>query len=49
MWLTLIIVGIVLALLGVFIETAKFLIWLGIVLFVISVIMSFVSRARNRA
>ncbi|WP_194165067.1 MULTISPECIES: hypothetical protein [unclassified Pseudactinotalea] len=49
MWLTLIIVGIVLALLGVFIAAAKFLIWLGIILLVISVIMSLVTRARNRA
>ncbi len=49
MWLTLIVVGVVLALLGIFIEAAKFLIWLGIVILVISVIMSLVSRARSRA
>ena len=48
MWLTLIIVGIVLALLGVFIEAAKFLIWLGIVIFVVSLIMSLLGRARSR-
>jgi len=44
MWLTLIIVGVVLAILGVAIEAARFLIWLGVILAVISVIMSIVRR-----
>lgn len=47
MWLTLIIVGIALVLLGVFVEAAKFLIWLGIVLLVVSVIISVLNRLRR--
>jgi len=47
MWLTLIIVGIALVLLGVFVEAAKFLIWLGIVLLVVSVVLSLLNRARR--
>src|SRR5699024_3451515 len=39
MWLLLIAVGIVMILLGVFIQAAKILIWLGIILAVFSVIM----------
>ena len=49
MWLVLIIVGIVLAVLGIFIQAAKFLIWLGIIVLVISIIMSLITRARRRA
>lgn len=48
MWLTLIIVGVVLAILGVAIEAARFLIWLGVILAVISVIMSIVRRGASR-
>ena len=48
MWLTLIIVGVVLAILGVAIEAARFLIWLGVILAVISVIMSLVRRGANK-
>lgn len=47
MWFVLIAVGVVLALLGIFIEAAKFLIWLGIVVLIVSIIMSFVSRSRR--
>ncbi|HLR58515.1 MAG TPA: hypothetical protein VK098_10090 [Beutenbergiaceae bacterium] len=47
MWLTLIIVGVVLAILGVAIEAARFLIWLGVILAVISVIMSIVRRGAS--
>lgn len=43
MWLTLIIVGVVLAILG-FAGVAEFLIYLGIILAVISVVMTIVSR-----
>lgn len=49
MWLTLIAVGIVLILFGVFVEAAKFLIWLGIVLLVISAVMSILRKAGGRA
>lgn len=48
MWLTLIIVGVVLAILGVAVEAARFLIWLGVILAVISVIMSIVRRGAAR-
>lgn len=48
MWLTLIIVGVVLAILGVAVEAARFLIWLGVILAVISVIMSIVRRGATR-
>lgn len=48
MWLTLIGIGVVLILFGVFVEAAKFLIWLGIVLLVISLIMSVVRRGASK-
>ncbi len=44
---TLLIIGIVLLLLGVFIEAAKFLLWIGLVIIVIAVIawlMRFIRR-----
>ncbi|WP_182354313.1 hypothetical protein [Flaviflexus huanghaiensis] len=47
MWLTLIIIGIVMVLFGVFVEAAKFLIWLGIALLVVSLVLSLVSRSRR--
>lgn len=45
MWLILILVGIAMILLGVFIEAAKILIWLGVILAVVAVIMWFVRSA----
>lgn len=39
MWLILILLGIAMVLFGVFVEAAKILIWLGIVVLVISIIM----------
>ncbi len=48
MWLALIVVGVVMALLGVFVEAAKFLIWLGVILVVISVIMSIVRKGASK-
>lgn len=45
MWLILILVGIAMILLGVFIEAAKILIWLGVILAVVSVIMWIVRNA----
>ncbi|WP_182172519.1 hypothetical protein [Flaviflexus equikiangi] len=47
MWLTLIIVGLALLLVGVFVEAAKFLIWLGIIILVVSAVMSLLSRAKR--
>lgn len=47
MWLTLIAVGIILVLFGVFVQAAKFLIWLGIILLVVSVVMSILRRGAS--
>jgi membrane-bound ClpP family serine protease len=47
-WLILIIVGVIMLILGVAVEAAKVLLWIGIAVLVISLIMSFVSRGRNR-
>lgn len=47
MWLTLIIIGIVLLLFGVIVEAAQFLIWLGIIILVVSLIFSLLGRARR--
>jgi len=49
LWLILIIVGVVMIVLGVAVEAAKILLWIGVVLLVVSLIMSLVSRGRNRA
>ena len=46
-WLILIIVGVIMLILGVAVEAAKVLLWIGIAVLVISLIMSFVSRGRN--
>lgn len=46
LWLTLIVVGVILALIGVFVPAAQFLIWLGIVILVVSIIMSVVTGRR---
>jgi len=43
LWLTLIVVGVILALIGVFVPAAKFLIWLGIIILVVSIIMSVIT------
>lgn len=45
----LIIIGIILALLGVFVEAVKFLLWLGIVLIVIGVIAALIRSIRRNA
>nr|NLD40072.1 hypothetical protein [Actinomycetales bacterium] len=46
LWLTLIVVGVILALIGVFVPAAQFLIWLGIVILVVSIIMSVITGRR---
>lgn len=48
-WLLLILVGVVLIVLGVATEIGSFLIWIGVVVLVISLILSIVGRGRNRA
>jgi len=47
-WLILIIVGVVLVILGVATEIGQFLIWIGVVVLVISLILGLVGRGRNR-
>ncbi len=47
MWLTLIVVGLVLLVFGVLVEAAQFLIWLGIIILVVSAIMSLIGRSRR--
>ena len=45
LWLLLIIIGVVLALLGVFVNAAQFLIYVGIAILVVGLIVSLVRRA----
>lgn len=47
-WLLLIIVGVVLLIIGVAVEAAQILIWIGIAVLVISLIMSLVRRGGAR-
>ena len=47
-WLILILVGVVLIVLSVATEIGQFLLWIGIVVLVISLILSLVGRGRNR-
>ncbi|HEV7169228.1 MAG TPA: hypothetical protein VGN49_14830 [Micrococcaceae bacterium] len=47
--ITLIIVGIILLFFGIFVKAAEFLLWIGIILLVISVIMWVLRGVRNRA
>lgn len=47
-WLLILIIGVVLLILGVAVEAAKFLIWLGIAVLVISLILGLVGRGRAR-
>ncbi len=46
-WLILIIVGVVMLIAGVAIPAAKFLIWLGIAIVVVSVILSLLGRSKT--
>ncbi len=45
-WLLLIIVGVVLLILGIAITAAKFLIWIGIAVLVVSLILGLLRRSR---
>ena len=47
-WLIILLVGVVLLILGVAVEAAKFLIWIGVIVLVVSLIMGFVGRGRAR-
>ncbi|HLS49086.1 MAG TPA: hypothetical protein VK024_03765 [Actinomycetaceae bacterium] len=48
LWLTLIVIGVILLIVGLAVEAAKVLIWIGIIVAVISLIMSLVTRTRTR-
>ncbi len=47
-WLILIIIGVVLLVLGVAVEAAKFLLWVGIAILVVSAILGLIGRGRSR-
>ncbi|MDM7855919.1 hypothetical protein [Cellulomonas alba] len=47
LWLTLIVVGIVMIVLGVATSIGSFLLWLGVIVLVVSLIMTFVTRSRT--
>ena len=47
-WLIILIVGVVLLVLGVAVEAAKLLIWLGIAVLVVSLVLGLVGRGRSR-
>ena len=49
LWLILIIVGVVLLVLGLAVQAAQFLIWIGIAVLVVSLVLSLVRGTRNRA
>ena len=46
-WLLILIVGIVLLIFGIAVEAAQFLIWLGIIVLVVSLILGLVGRGRS--
>jgi len=48
LWLILIIVGVVMLIIGVAVEAAQVLIWIGVAILVVSLIMSLVGRGRSR-
>ncbi|MEP7763321.1 hypothetical protein [Sanguibacter sp. 25GB23B1] len=47
-WLLILIVGVVLLVFGVAVEAAKFLIWIGIIVLVVSLILGFIGRGKSR-
>lgn len=47
-WLIILLVGVVLLVFGVAVEAAKFLIWIGIIVLVVSLILGVVGRGRAR-
>jgi len=46
-WLLILIVGVLLLIFGLAVEAAKFLIWLGIIVLVISLVMGLLGRGRR--
>ena len=46
-WLLILLVGVVLLVFGVAVEAAKFLIWIGIAVLVVSLILGIVGRGRS--
>lgn len=46
-WLLILIVGVLLLVFGVAVEAAQFLIWLGIIVLVVSLVMGLVGRGRR--
>lgn len=48
LWLLLIIVGAILLIIGVAVEAAQILIWIGVIILVVSLIMSVIGRGKNR-
>jgi len=47
-WLLILIVGVVLLVLGVAVEAAKLLIWIGVAVLVVSLVLGLVGRGRVR-
>ena len=47
-WLILILVGVVLVVLGVATNIGQFLIWIGVIVLVVSLILGLVGRGRSR-
>lgn len=45
-WLLILLIGVVLLALGVLVEAVEFLLWLGIVVLVVSLVLGLVSRGR---
>ena len=47
-WLLILIVGVVLLVLGVAVEAAKLLIWIGIAVLLVSLVLGLLGRGRSR-
>lgn len=46
-WLILVLVGVVLVILGVATEIGQFLIWIGVIVLVVSLVLGFLGRRRT--
>ncbi len=46
-WLILILVGVVLVILGIATDIGQFLIWIGVIVLVVSLVMGFMGRRRT--
>lgn len=46
-WLLILLVGVVLLVFGVAVEAAKFLIWIGIAVLVVSLVLGLLGRGKN--